>query len=203
MIFAPDLNLRYYPIPKVACSAIKLAILNASGIEVEHIRIVHQLLSTDRHYVIRAGKITQVRQPPEGDGVEFALVRNPFDRLISAYVNKVVNRNRGLPAPFYETKSFAEFVDVLLTFEPVPSLDGHLRPQYQFLMGSRIEQPGRYERINEDWSRACEAFGRRLELSIANPSDGRSDYRSYYTPELAEKVARYYARDLELYGYEF
>jgi len=203
MIFAPDLNLRYYPIPKVACSSIKLAILNANGIQVEHIRIVHQLLSTDRHYVIRSGKITQLPQPPEGDGFEFALVRNPFDRLVSVYVNKVVSRNRGLPAPFYETRCFAEFVDVLLKCEQGPGLDGHIRPQYQFLIGSRIERLGRYERINEDWSRACEAFGRRLELSVNNPSDGRSDYRSYYTPELAEKVAGYYARDLELYGYEF
>ncbi len=40
----------------------------------------------------------------------------------------------------------------------------------------------------------------RLERS--NPSK-RIEYRRYYEPELVEGVAKLYARDLELFGYEF
>ncbi len=34
-------------------------------------------------------------------------------------------------------------------------------------------------------------------------ASSRGDYRSYYTPDLVDGVARLYARDLELFGYEF
>ena len=40
------------------------------------------------------------------------------------------------------------------------------------------------------------------KLEKVNASD-RRDYRDYYTPELVEGVANLYARDLDLFGYEY
>ena len=39
-------------------------------------------------------------------------------------------------------------------------------------------------------------------LAKVNAS-ARADYRSYYTPSLIDGVARLYARDLEVFGYDF
>src|SRR5262245_49848372 len=98
MIYAKDLNLRYYPIGKVACSSINFALLSACGVSCEPGHALHVQVATDLHYVITDGEVQQTPEPLEDAGFGFALVRNPFDRVVSAYVNKVLQRdtNTGL-----------------------------------------------------------------------------------------------------------
>jgi len=49
----------------------------------------------------------------------------------------------------------------------------------------------------------CDRIGiPRSELERTNESS-RADYRQYYDDSLKEGVAKLYARDLELFGYEF
>jgi hypothetical protein len=64
---------------------------------------------------------------------------------------------------------------------------------------------GRYERLGEDFVTACERIGiaPRALPHERRATDRKKDYRSYYSDETAELVARHFARDIELLGYRF
>src|SRR5207237_4009355 len=81
------------------------------------------------------------------------------------------------------------------------------RPQHTFVTGSDgsllIDYIGRVETMQESYDEICARIGiPTATLERVNPSK-RLDYRQYYDQEQIDGVARLYARDLELFGYEF
>jgi chondroitin 4-sulfotransferase 11 len=135
---------------------------------------------------------------------KFAFVRNPWDRLVSWY-----HMCMQVPAP----NAFALYVrQHAPTFEAFVTrattgpgertthnqldyiTDEHGAPMLDFI--------GRYERLEEDFSRIAD----RLALSPALPHANRShheDYRQYYSQATRQIVAERYARDIRHFGYEF
>ena len=62
---------------------------------------------------------------------------------------------------------------------------------------------GRVERMQESYDEIAQQLGipsSRLERVNATK---RNSYRDYYDQQLIDGVARLYARDLELFGYQF
>lgn len=129
---------------------------------------------------------------------KFAFVRNPFDRFISycAFMTRV----RGE----LETRPH----QVMRHYIDNPQWQHVLfQPQYTFVSddsGKLIsDYVGRVEAMQRSYDEIASRIGipgSRLEKVN---STKRRDYRGYYTPELVEAVAKLYARDLELFGYEF
>jgi hypothetical protein len=87
----------------------------------------------------------------------FSFVRNPFDRLIAAYNNKVIEieepplpmQNMGI----HHDMSFESFLDVLID-TPIQRYDVHVLPQSHLLCLGRQVIPkfvGRVEQIDEHW----------------------------------------------------
>ena len=57
--------------------------------------------------------------------------------------------------------------------------------------------------MQSSFDEICDRIGiPRAELEKTNEST-RADYRQYYDDSLRQGVAKLYARDLELFGYEF
>lgn len=85
----------------------------------------------------------------------------------------------------------------------------HFRPQWSFVaMGPdrphEMDFVGRFERLGEDFATVCARIG--AEVSLPESNRGRSrprDWRAEYDGETRDKVARLYARDIELFGYAF
>ena len=71
---------------------------------------------------------------------------------------------------------------------------------------SRVEclfDIARFENLDHDWPEICRHIGvEPFSIAHENKTD-RRDYRSYYTDETRELVARRFARTIERFGYEF
>jgi hypothetical protein len=130
---------------------------------------------------------------------KFAFVRNPFDRFISY----CAFRTRGQDLFKRDPKSVMRHY----LFEAPPQDHLLFQPQYQFVTGDDgqllADYVGRVERMQESYDEIAGKIGipsRPLERVNATE---RRDYRDYYDEQLIDGVAQLYARDLELFGYQF
>ena len=65
---------------------------------------------------------------------------------------------------------------------------------------------GKFETLSQDWQFLAQQYGFSEELPHLNRSkkdkkDTSSDFRTYYTKELAQLVYKRYQQDVELFGY--
>lgn len=172
------------------------------------------------------------RFPEFGDYYAFATIRNPWDRLASAYFwirskpegsSGGFNRSHLEWAPTFEIfvdglwHSFKSFGDERENpFVTKPSIRLHEAPYvYPSQVSYLYDDAGmigpqrvcRQERLFEDLRQVVvDVFGKKgldfLELRVNGPSN-KPDYRDLYTSEMVERVARMYAVDIERFGYTF
>lgn len=131
--------------------------------------------------------------------LKFAFVRNPFDRYVS-YCAFVTRDDGG-----FERDPRGVMRHFMFNDRPTDHLLFH--PQHTFVVdetGSLLTDiVGRVEQMQFSYDEICQRLGvPSTQLERVNASR-RGDYRRYYTPELAEEVAAYYRRDLEMFGYDF
>jgi hypothetical protein len=151
------------------------------------------------------------------DCFKFAFVRNPWDRLVSwwSFIDNGRDPTGATPAAnnffgyvLQHARSFEEFISCC-TAEIVDS-DGRkdiFRNQIDYLVDEdgkvMVDFIGRFERLQDGFNEVTTRLELpRMELSRINVSH-HSFYADYYTPEMAEKVGRRYARDIEAFGYQF
>lgn len=144
---------------------------------------------------------------------KFTFVRNPFDRLVSAYffmqkggLNEKDQRWAQRKLARFDT--FEAFVKNWVTpFNVERAL--HFRPQTRFICLGNARPPaldfvGYFESIEADFAFIAQKLGINARLMEANRNEARErDYRQYYTDETREIVARVYANDFKLLGYTF
>jgi hypothetical protein len=150
----------------------------------------------------------------------FAFVRNPWDRLVSCYMDKVADTdlededlNPKSAAVFMRERggrtgevSFDEFAREVCRTNDEES-NRHFRSQHVFLTDRRgrvlPQNIFRFETLGEDFAAVMNRIGLpEVELPHANATR-RRDYREYYTEELRDLVAERYHRDIELFGFVF
>jgi chondroitin 4-sulfotransferase 11 len=142
---------------------------------------------------------------------KFAIVRNPWDRLVSAWTYlreggaKSSEDDTAWGEFFHRFDNFEDFVCHWLTPENIRRK--HLfTPQSEFVTdrfgGMAMDFVGRYERLNEDFDVICEKLGMDVKLPHLNSSK-RVGYREFYTDRSRDVVAEIYARDVELFQYQF
>ncbi|MFL6735495.1 MAG: sulfotransferase family 2 domain-containing protein [Sphingomonas sp.] len=129
---------------------------------------------------------------------KFAFVRNPFDRFVSYCSFMTRFQGEFLAAP---GRVMAHFL------QNPPRQHVLFWPQHSFLADPDGELLTDYVGRVEDMQQCYDEIAHRIGIPSAQlakvNSSKRGDYRSYYTPPLVDGVARLYARDLELFGYEF
>jgi hypothetical protein len=139
---------------------------------------------------------------------KFAFVRDPWDRLHSAYHFLRQGGLGGADRRFADEQlrfgSFDEFVRRWVNERNVERYV-HFMPQHRFLClpGRRapaVDFIGRFENLAEDY----EVVRRRIPGAkplVHENRTGRGDPRAEYTDESRAIVARVYRRDIELLGY--
>lgn len=138
---------------------------------------------------------------------KFAFVRNPWDLQVSSFHH--IRRER--PHYLGGHEDFEGFLRWKLDPERPYQyhVDTSIELQSDYLIdlhgGVVVDFIGRYERLHQDFTTACERIGIPTpSLPHARAATDRSkDYRAYYTDETAELVARHFARDIEMLGYRF
>lgn len=167
----------------------------------------HALLSGYLQHITMADIHTLYPERPFADYFSFAIVRNPWDRLVSTYVHKDGHllrtaRARGIEL---EGSSFDEYVRAVSELR-----HAHLQPQHEYLVDEHgelaVDYVGRFESpLVAAFDEICRRLGIRKVLSHEKKSTQRKsqDHRSYYSPETKKIVEKRYAGDIELFGYQF
>jgi chondroitin 4-sulfotransferase 11 len=141
------------------------------------------------------------------DFFKFAFVRNPFERLLSAYAFLAAG---GMPKWDTERKErvlhgidgFEQFVHERLA-DVLHEL--HFRPQHEFLCDRsgalKMDFVGHVEAMERDFAAICARLNITGRIAVHNTSiHGTSD--ASYTPPMRAIVASAYARDFSLFGYD-
>ena len=145
---------------------------------------------------------------------KFTFVRNPWDRLVSAWVFLRGGGRNQWDREWSEKNltqfpDFESFVLQRISREQVEHEYWHFLPQVHFLRNGRgrveLDFVGRFENLQRDFERLAGLLGCSVALGSHNRTRSRqsSEYRQFYTPRTAEIVAAAYREDIRTFGYEF
>ena len=214
----------YCPIPKVACSSFKRFAVELSDLENKpevltlppklfHAYVDHSL-SFFANYLHRRQEAMALLD--NSDYFKFAIVRNPWDRLTSAYLNKFVKpidieqssspgkqvveqhyQSQNLPVDYSRGITFKEFIQYLLTHKN-EEIDGHWQPQSMFINQNKFDYLGRIETLDADFKAIAERIGVTTNLGWANRSkraevtnNSSTEQYADYTPTQLRQLDRY------------
>ncbi len=141
----------------------------------------------------------------------FTFVRNPYDRFLSLYLDKVKNFNkdndyiRGVCRNIVIKKNitFKEFAE-LASLIPDECADPHFKSMTELIKESGLKPSfiGKIENFENDWNILCKILGIKNEgLGMENKTKHKP-WQEYYTPELKEKVYQRYKEDFINFGYK-
>lgn len=206
-------KLGYIQIPKVATRSVQVCLsryyaeLNDKPLPEEWTKEAIRHIESQTTYHLSHEKISNLTD----EYFIFGFVRNPYDRLYSAYKNKVIQPlSRTAGRSIFENHgielgiSFKQFVDIVISI-PDENIDRHLRSQSWFLTykGKLIPKYiGHLEFFDNDWAKLDKEF------KLGSPPHKNStvnldkeNFRHQYDAELEEKVFNRYKNDFELFGY--
>ena len=145
---------------------------------------------------------------------KFTFVRNPWDRLVSAFYFLKKGGRNSVDREWAKTHldnvtSFNEFVEQMgddLVFQSNVLNQQHFRPQIQYLKDTEgvvnLDFIGKFENLEEDYSKIAEELDVKSTLKEINKG-AHSHYSEYYTQNTKEIVNHIYGEDVELLNYDF
>lgn len=209
-VILKNTGLEYFPVPKIACTSMKLAVfahnepdvkvtLRPPGVRDPDMIAFHHDGRPYRHvHQLYPSRLLRLRPWPLARGTRrFCLVRDPVKRFLSGYGNRVVFHNDlNLPEP----PPLDEFLDRLDEFRRIPTIKHHFAPMFRFL-GLR---PGFYDRIFDigeldQLAHYCAEHGAPLTIPHTQ-TGGPKIPESTLTAPMRRKVESLYRFDYLLYG---
>lgn len=209
-----DLPLLYGRVPKVANSSIKASLSRLLTQNPEQ-----GLRTTSDAFWSKAtkGETCMVNNHTarmcRGTHFCFSFVRNPFDRLVSAYNNKILELDE-VPAPMqamglWRDMPFAQFLE-RVNSTPDQEIDIHLLPQTSILCLDEQIIPafiGRIEHMNQDWKALQQQLQREGLPSLGDlpqknrrRAEDRTDVSQYFHDSgLKNLVLQRYEQDLKVF----
>lgn len=146
------------------------------------------------------------------DFLHFAVVRDPHDRFVSFWADKIVGdgMNDGIAAlGFYEGMSFEDTVKVAVAI-PDEETDPHLRSQSYLLTNSKgklnVDVLLRFDRLSDDWGLLAHVVrhrtGRELGTIPRRRTSDHKPFQTYYEQATWDAISARYAVDRQLLMYD-
>ena len=203
-IKSPKLKLLYFETPKNASSTIKTALFS----------IEHKYKYDPRYSMFMDFKKWQTEFPNmivnwneivELPYLKFSFLRNPYERLLSGYLNTGWH--------FHHNKvTFENFIESLSDRVKTPASDifnNHYKPFSYFIpkIGNNffIDFIGKVETFHNDFKLILNACNVDIDIDriMTRNKSKHTDYRSYYTVKTRKIVEDIYGEDIELGKYSF
>ncbi len=183
-------------IPKCAGVSVTKSLFNAPGAGHKNI-LKYQMIFSEQEF---------------NEYFKFAFVRNPWDRLVSAYF---FLRSGGMyerDKQWYENNlskydSFDDFVKNWVNRKNIFKYI-HFVPQYKFICDQnhavKVDFIGCFENFQKDFDFIKKRLRVQANLECHNTNKiNKSDYRKYYNEQTMQIVADVYREDIQLFNYNF
>ncbi len=141
---------------------------------------------------------------------KFGFVRNPWDRLYSAYSYLKGGgwNEKDQQWAAENLSNVSDFNDFVLNWLTPERLYSHIHfwPQSRFICDHKgkilLDYIAYFENINTDFGKICQKLNLNKQLSHTNSSK-RESYLNIYSEDAIKKVNSLYSKDIELLGYSF
>jgi len=150
-------------------------------------------------------KIEEIGRDSWDKKLTFAVVRNPWDKVVSHFHYRVKTNQTGLrehPVEFREwVKRAYGNRDPLYYDKPkmfMPQMDWISERDGRILVDEIIH----FENISSEFTDLLQTLGKNVTLQHVKRSD-RGNYRNYYDQETMEVVRIWFERDIDRLGYRF
>jgi dermatan 4-sulfotransferase 1 len=203
----------YARIPKAANSTI-VATLHAAETGCSEISDIDR---TKREFINPSQLDPDQLNELESSYFKFTFVRNPYTRLLSAYLDKILAEQRTggrhrrkaaafLGRPVEADISFSDFVDYL-EFGGGVHTNGHWARQIDMLVmpPGKFDYVGKFEDLEQGLGEATRRiFGARKEINTYAPhATSASSQIALLDGSLRRRIARIYEEDFEAFHYPF
>jgi len=177
---------------------------------------IRRALGSDRAYFVGIDhRILDIDKSSRKKHSSFAVVRNPFERLVCAYLflnNPLLITPDGKKVSMFHPdtekikgKSFDEFIELLITGK-LSHISFKQDQSYHIIDKNKnilVDTVLRFENLEKDFAKLCrENEFLDVKLDLINNSR-QKDYSKYYAESTQKKVSEFYKRDIELFGYIF
>ena len=169
----------YYPTPKCGCTSTKIMIWKALGGKINNEEEIHVKFPTKTFFKIPSS-------------VKFAIVRDPVERFVSAYSNKIIHHK---VIPYIEFEQFIKNFDNY--YNNNVHIHHHFRPQIDFI-GTQPEYFNKIFYLNEMGKVALflsNLFNK--EIEIERRQTGGTNSKPIPTEKQIQFIKNLYKNDYE------
>ena len=194
----------FFPVPKVATCSLKHLCL----------RLDNKYSKTNYRLDINLCHVNNfLLKTKYKNFFKFTFVRNPLDRLISAFENKIKkdkninNRSfkNGIFIPwhrynFHVGMNFKKFAKIIYKI-PDKISNNHFCSQYNILPLNKLNFIGKFENIQNDVKYICKKYDiHDFKLPHLLKSD-RKPFHEYYNEKFENSIKKRYKKDIKIFNY--
>lgn len=139
---------------------------------------------------------------------KFSIVRNPFDRMVSAYFYYI--KRTGVRGSFYEFVTKTGIYQEVLQKNPSSAISSvliNIRPAYDYLYDLEgnllVDFVGRFEDLQRSWAKITRKLKVDYLLTEHLNQSRRKPYQIYYTQRVRSLVSSRFENDLKVFGYGY